>query len=111
MESYLMGHPSSSSLLMGVPNPLSSLVVFSEQPLAPNHIKDSPSQITKPHQKLTSFEAYGLFARLSSTFSFWLTRQEWMHIQNDMFRMESRIYILGRVTRAGQMLRNKQVKH
>jgi len=46
-----------------------------KQPLAPNHIESSPSQITIPHQKLTSFKAYGLFARLSSTFSFWLTRQ------------------------------------
>ena len=74
MEFYPMVYPSSSSLLTGVPNPLSSLVAFPIQTLVPtrNRIKNSSLQITMPHQMLTSFEAYGLFARLSSTFYFGL---------------------------------------
>lgn len=53
--------------------------------------ENSSSKITMPYQMLPSFEACGLFARPSSTFSSWLIKQEWTDIQNDLPRMESRI--------------------
>jgi len=73
---YATEWPLSSSLLMGVLHLLRSLAGCSALLTPTNHVKKLPSQITVDHRILTSFAAYGLSARSSFTFFFWIMRLE-----------------------------------